>query len=344
VAFHPDRTLSATNEIGQLAFDAVATEVPHLWVQAHPLYERWATGKKMGSGVRTKVWKTQTGGDTYRSRVNYARVSTVGRLNQATTITPTIVQRYSHANWPFYMNRGWIALGKQDELQIAGDPAKMFKYVQDETKVLTQSLAENRARAMYGYGYVHNAAQTVGALVIDWQGLALAVRRTNATMSTAADGYYGLIDRTDADAADWLAVEYTLTAPLQISDIQTALTSVTEGNDAPTIGICGSTVYNILWNFAEAKQRLINTADPNLGFAAPLSYSGIPILMDKTMDSSVFTDPTSATSLTGHFQEATGATTMWTSTSAFSRASTSSTRTTSTTLPSRVARARTVLR
>lgn len=293
-----NRTLSATDEVAQAAVDAFCAEVPTLWETMHPLWKRWSTdpnvmgepnGALLKQGVRRKVHETVDGGDDYRAVLDFVRNNGAFRADQDTsmlTVGTGITQTLEHAHWAPRLYQGWKGIGFTDNLQIAGDNAAKFNYITQKGMNNMQSLSRWLSLSLYGFGFL---TPTGGASALPaLQGLALACCVSNSALGAGTDslteGHYGGIDRIAAANIDWRGNQTTLSVPLQPSHVLTQYMNAQDGNDSPTLMVCGSAVYGIMWNWYEAKQRVLNNNDPTLGKAAPLSFDGVSILRDKTLD------------------------------------------------------------
>ena len=294
-----NRTLSGTDEVAQAAVDAFAETVPVIWETMHPLWKRWSTdpnvmgepsGALLKQGVRSKVHETTSGGDDYRWVVDFLQNNAVGRADQGTNfLTGSLLatQTLMHAHWAPRLYQGWKGVGFTDMLQIKGNNAATFKYVESKTKNNIASVSRQLALSIYGFGFLTDAVGGATALPA-LQGLALACSSTNSALRGAADsiteGYYGGINRITAANADWRGNMTTISAPLQPSNVLNSYMDAQDGNDSPTLFVSGSDVYGIAWNWYEGKQRVLNNNDPTLGKAAPLSFDGVSWLRDKTLD------------------------------------------------------------
>lgn len=293
----PDRTLTGTDEVAQAAVDAFCSEVPTIWETMHPLWKRWSldpnvmgepNGALLKQGVRTKVHEEVEGADDYRVVVDFLRNTSAGRADQLVShLTGSLLATNTlmHAHWPPRLYQAWRGVGFQDNLQIQGGAAQ-FNYITQKGMGNIQSLSRQLALSIYGFGFLTGVDGTAREAL---QGLALACNATNSALlgsggATAGEGWYGQINRIDAANADWCGSRTTISAPLQPSNVLNSYMAAQDGNDSPTLMVCGSPVYGIMWNWYEAKQRVLNNNDPTLGRAAPLSFDGVSILRDKTLD------------------------------------------------------------
>lgn len=295
-----NRTLSATDETNVASVDALGKDVPVLWERANPLWKRWAMdpNAKEGialaeRGVRQKVHKEIEGGDAYRIRTDLTQSATAGRAVQSTQFARAYTQTLMPAYWEPKLFQSWMNVGFQDRLEIQGGPAANYDFVAGKIKNAVMSLSRILGENIYATGYT-TAIGSVNTPVLTLQGLMLACNNTNIVMFSAADGYYAGINRITAANADWCGNNTTITAPLQPSDIQSMYMKAQDGADAPTLMICGATVYGILWNFYEAKQRILGNDDPTLGKNAPLSFDGCSVMLDKTLDGQNLASATAA--------------------------------------------------
>ena len=293
MAFQPDRTLSISDDSLGAALQKMSQKVHTLWEYAHPLWKRWSMDPHSDAGVplkeqgvRRQVHKEIDGGNEYMQRVDYIKNNAAGRADQNAsflTASNQQTQTLSHARWIPRLFQGWIGVGFQDKLEIQGGPAGGYDYVKGKVENNIMSLSRHVAKALYATGYVVDAASTP-ATILNLQGLMLATDATNTLMNVAADGYYGGINRITAGNEDWRGNRVTFAGPAQPSDIQNLYTQAQDGTDSPTLIVCGRSTYNIFWNMYEAKQRVLNNIDPTLGKSSPLSFDGVSIMLDKTLD------------------------------------------------------------
>lgn len=301
-----NRTVLGTDESMAAALDKAAKRVELLWDDAMVLYRRWVTdpnvrGNAMSEalraqGVKQQVLKPIDGGTEYKQRLDMTLNTSAGRADQTANFLAAgnaVTQTISYALFPPRLFQGWIGVGFQDRLEIKGNPAGEYDYVAGKVKNNIFALAKQISEELYAYGGVSDAVNA--AVVPSMAGLLAAVATSNVvSMDTPADRYYGGINRITAANADWRGNTTTITGSLQPSDLIRLYLACQDANDSPTLGICGATVYGILWNFYEAKQRIMNNNDPTLGKAAPLSFDGMSILLDKTLDSTrLFNDTNS---------------------------------------------------
>jgi len=294
-----NRTLSGSDESAQAALDYLAKDVTQLWEDAKPLWKRWTTdpnvrgddyAKKLkGQGLRHKVVKEVDGGNGAMCRVDFVQNNAVGRADQGANFLNAgnaQTQTLTHAYFPGRLYQAWMGVGFQDRIEIQGGPAAMYDYVAGKVENNIYALSENLADALWGYGYVTDAVAG-STQVRSLDGLMGAVATSNVVgMDTAADRYYGGINRITAANADWRGNTVTISAPLQISDVIDLTLRCDDGNDRITLYACGRVVYGILCNMTEAKNRIINEADPVLAALGPIKLDGTPVMLDKTLDSS----------------------------------------------------------
>lgn len=296
-----NRTISGTDEVAQAAVDAFNETLPVLWETMHPLWKRWSldpnvmgepNGSLLKQGVRTKVHEEVDGGDDYRWVTDFSINNAVGLAAQTANFLSAgnaVTQTLMHAHWAPALFQGWKGVGFTDMLQIRGDATLKFNYVTQRAESNTRALSRILAQAIYGIGYLTSPVAATAAASL--QGLAAACYFSNSILdasTSVSDGHYGGIDRIAAANADWRGNTATMTTPLQPSHILTQLMAAQDGEDSPTLLVCGSGPYGIMWNWYEAKQRVLNNNDPTLGKAAPLSFDNISILRDKTLDLTAF--------------------------------------------------------
>jgi hypothetical protein len=112
-------------------------------------------------------------------------------------------------------------------------------------------------------------------------GLQAAV--SNAPTSDPSAGAYGGISRGSGDAyafwrnqVDTAATVGVITMAL----LQALWGACSDGNEHPDIIVCTQAIYDQIWYYADARQRLGNEEAAKLGYTS-IDFNGVPIIVDK---------------------------------------------------------------
>lgn len=214
--------------------------------------------------AKEKGWYDKIdGGERIVVPLIYATTTASGWYSGSETLDTSDNQNISAAEYTWKQLYANITIRRDEELKNSGD-SQILSLVKNKMQIAEKTMSDTLGTGIYSDGSDSKAIVGLRDIV--------ATDQTVGGISQSSNSWWqGKVDSS--------------TTALSMAAIQTQNTAATVDNDAPTVGVCTRTIYDLYYNLLQPQQRFVDSETAKGGFTS-LMFNGIPIVADSHCPSS----------------------------------------------------------